>query len=131
MQLSQGNLGQALSLLIKKGIFCHPLGVEHGDKRWEETDHKHSNISDPSPQKRLFLSTIGLRCSVLCFHSLRTSLLEAKQGVKICRSVGVLDMQRVTAHLLGSEQLTLNKDFTQEIQIQAAACGFTSNPKLH
>lgn len=31
MQPSQGNLGQALSLLIKKGIFfCHPLGEEHG-----------------------------------------------------------------------------------------------------
>ncbi len=75
MQPSRGNLGQALSLLIKKGIFffCHPLGEERGDKRREETDHKHSSISKPLPQKRLvvrlllllFFVTIGLRCSVL------------------------------------------------------------------
>lgn len=72
-QPPRGNLGQALSLLIKKGIFffCYPLGVEHGDKRWEETDHKHSSISKPLPQKQPVVGlrvcvcfTIGLRCSV-------------------------------------------------------------------
>lgn len=88
MRLSQGNLGQALSPLIKKGIFCHPLGVEHGDKRWEETDHKHSSISRPLPRK-------GPGCLAVFYYWIEmlspsftpaaeraaVSLLEATQGL--------------------------------------------------
>lgn len=69
LHLSCGNLGQALSLMIKKGIFGHLLWEERGDKRWEETHHKQSSISKPLPQKRsvvgLLCAAIGVRCSNL------------------------------------------------------------------
>lgn len=37
---------------LKRGFFCHPLREEHWDKRWDETDHKHSSINRLLPQKR-------------------------------------------------------------------------------
>lgn len=126
MQPSCDNLGQSLSLLIKKGIFGHPLWEEHGDKKWEETNHKHSSISMPLPQKRSVVSPFLLdwdaqaflcsccgRCSCYC---LIYTWMETQAVFKLPPWIRIFNCSSEKWRV--NRMASPDKDFAQEILIR-------------
>lgn len=130
---------------LKKGFFfvCwSPVGEEHGDKRWEETDNKHSSSSQPLPQKCLLVS--------FCFFLLLDCDAQSCCGGCSCRSVALdlrsdtgrtasglktqalgqlrlLGMQHFPAHF-SEFKMTLEEDFAQTLTDSHSPHGFATNP---